>query len=180
MIHEDVELEEEKKPSVFMRVFIILVGLFCIALIISYVVVDPRVGDIVGGLAESERLNLDTLSMPINKEQTLTIAPEVYTELKKIYFDNVRHEFKVCLLGEINDQVYNITALVEPTIHSQSSFQVISDPCPDETLVLLHTHPYKRCIASQQDIKSLKKFKETNEETIMGVMCEVDRFNLYK
>ena len=88
-------------------------------------------------------------------------------------------EFKVCLKGEIRENDYFIDELIVPEIYSQEYNKVISEPCDKDTLIDLHSHPFRRCLASFQDILNIRRLKSVNEDILLAVMCEEDRFYLY-
>jgi len=52
-------------------------------------------------------------------------------------------------------------------------------PCSAETKIMLHSHPYKSCVASDTDINTLAKTKKSNPDFLMVIMCEPARFSVY-
>ena len=85
----------------------------------------------------------------------------------------------MCLLGSKQGTTYLITGLLQPRIYEQDEFQVRADLCIKETLIALHSHPYKKCIFSEADISYYKSFANINNNGLIGVMCELNRFGFY-
>jgi len=81
--------------------------------------------------------------------------------------------------GIKENDVYYITSLEQPTMYEQAFNHVSFAPCSEESLILLHTHPYKKCIASETDINTLREMQQRNADVLMVVMCEPDRFSVY-
>jgi proteasome lid subunit RPN8/RPN11 len=88
-------------------------------------------------------------------------------------------ETSVCLRGFKEGKVYSINEVFYPLITYQSYTQVSFKACPDDTLIMLHTHPYKHCEASGTDIRTLNKIKSSNEHVLMIIMCEDNRYAIY-
>ena len=105
---------------------------------------------------------------------------EVMEELKEIYLSNQAVEFKACLKGNKVDEIYIIDELYIPETFSQQFNRVVAEPCSSDSLVSLHSHPYKRCVPSQQDIRNFNLFKERSPEALMIVMCEPNKFSIHK
>lgn len=177
---DDILMEgEEAKPSVVAKILLGIVAVFLIFLIVSYVLVDPSVLDIFEGLVESERLNVTTMEVVMRDGRVVRFEREAYNQLTSVYLENERHEFKACLGGEVDGASYVIKKVVIPETIEQSVFHVRAVECPSEALVVLHSHPYKRCVASAQDVNNLRAFQERNADAVMMVMCETDRFSIY-
>ena len=174
---KDIEIIEEEKPSKFKKVFIIFIGLFLIILILTYLLSNSLINNIFIGLIKSDKIKDDIVK--INSTNNLTFQNNIYNDLLKIYDNNIEREFKVCLNGNIKNGDYYVNGIFVPETYLQTHNQVISDFCPDETIVDMHSHPLKHCLPSEQDFDSFKLFKERNNNAIMGVMCERGRFNFY-
>ena len=54
------------------------------------------------------------------------------------------------------------------------------EKCSKESFAILHTHPYKSCIASDTDIKTLKSSQKENPAMLMIVMCDPQRVSVYR
>lgn len=178
------EIDEEKdvylgdqKPSRFNKIFLIGTGIFMIVLTLSYFLLGPHTFDIIASISASEQINELIIS---GENIDVTFSEEAYTNLTNIYLENQEHEFKACLLGTIEGKTYAVDTILTPDTYQQSYANVRSAGCPKEAIVSMHSHPFKRCIASAQDFKSLEAFRELNPDAAMMVMCELNRFYLYK
>ena len=174
---EDLEIEEEEKPSIFRKVFIMILGVFLILLLVTYFSFNPLIENVFIGLVKSDKI--DNNIVKINSTNILVFQSNTYNELLNIYDNNPEREFKVCLNGDIKNGDYYINEVFIPETYLQTHNQVISDFCPDKTIVDMHSHPLKHCIPSEQDFTSFSSFKERNNNAIMSVMCERGRFNFY-
>jgi hypothetical protein len=167
-----MEIQEENKTiQLIKKITITLIALFLIFLIVSYFVPGYKILNIIEGKIISQKLD-DNLSITL-KDKQIIFNPITYTELLNIYDNNQVHELKVCLHGNLNNNIYYLNKIEYPIIISQDIFSVTSKPCSKETLISLHSHPENNCIPSTQDIKS----QETN--TISAIMCSKKRFNFY-
>jgi len=158
------------------RLIIALIGVFLIFLMFSYLVPGSYTISILEGLLVSSKLNNYTAPF---SGGTVYFNEEVYGELKGIYFENQRNEFKVCLGGEKQGDNYFINSIYVPRIIQQTYNSVTAEQCNSTTLIPLHKHPYRRCIFSSQDLRSYDAFKRINDEAIIGLMCEAERFTFY-
>ncbi len=112
--------------------------------------------------------------------KTIIFTNSTYEQLKELYHKNQRTEFSVCLQGYYEGNISFITQLAQPRTVSRSVFEVVSELCDAKTVVALHTHPYKSCIFSQEDIEYYLAFRERSAEGFIALMCEVDRFTIYR
>jgi proteasome lid subunit RPN8/RPN11 len=168
---EEETIEEESKLK---KIMLLIIGLFLVALLLSYIFVQYPLGNIIAGQTESTPLQQNTLVLDTFSIHFLNNTAE---QLRNIYFSEQRVEFSVCLQGT-KEKDYFITSIYEPKTFSQTFNQVVFAPCED-SLIILHSHPYKSCIASTTDIELLKKSKEKNKDVLMVVMCEPERFSVY-
>lgn len=171
----DIELKEKKPfPKKF---FITPLALFLIFIILSYFLTTPDIRDIITGLIKSS--TVEGYTIDINSTSKLIFNKDAYTRLMEIYDENPDMEFKVCLEGDYKNGNYLIEGIYEPEMSLQSYSKVVAEPCPTKTLVSMHSHPYRHCLPSEQDIKSFELFKINNNNALMAVMCEKGRFNFY-
>ena len=180
-MHKEMELEDrakEEKKIKIKRFFLSLLSIFIIIIFIMYMLMAYDLQNIIAGLLASTTLR-DDLSMTY-KEYTITLSTDVYHDLRHLYFANLQHEFKACLAGTQQEHHYTITSLSVPFIISQSVFQVVSSACKENTLIDLHSHPYKHCAFSDQDINSYRAMKKNDPDILLGLMCEPDRFTFYR
>ena len=175
---KDIEIIKDEKPSVIKKIFIIIIAVFLIILVITFLLTNSLIRSIFTGLIESSKIKIDTVK--INSTNKLLFLSNTYDELLDIYDNNPEKEFKVCLKGNIDNGDYFINEIYIPETYLQTHSQVIAEPCPDDSIVDMHSHPLKHCIPSEQDFKSFSSFKEISNNAIMAVMCERGRFNFYQ
>ena len=165
---------EEGRFKFLKKIILILIGMFLLILILSYFLL----GDLFyvfegrGSSFEIENFIVEF------KNGKIIFKENVYNDLKSIYFYNQEKEIKVCLIGEKTDNYY-ISDFYIPEIISNDFRSVVSEECDERSLISLHTHPYKRCLFSDQDIKNYESFKKINKDGIIGIMCEKRRFSFY-
>jgi len=175
---EDWEEERKGKP-----IFIKILSIFMLILVVGYLITNPITRNILFGLIESSSIEEDSNNeyiVEIDSENKLFFMNNTYNNLIKIYDENPEKEFKVCLQGNVTNGDYFIHSIYEPTMSFQSHNKVIADPCPDNTLVSMHSHPFRHCLPSEQDLSNFKLFKKINPDALMAIMCERGRFNFYR
>ena len=151
--------------------------IFILIIVVFYMLMANNLQDIVAGLLVSTTIT-EGLKMTY-KDYTITFTPDVYKNLRSLYFAYARNEFKACLSGSKKDKDYVITSLTVPVIFSQSIFHVTSSSCSN-SLIDLHSHPYKHCVFSQQDIDSYHSMKRSSPDILLALMCEPERFTFYR
>jgi hypothetical protein len=166
------DIIEESKPK---RIVTLIIALFLFFLIIGYFLLSYPLYSVLGSLSESKLIENNTISLNKN---SIIFTNNTYQELVNHYLGNQKVEVSLCLMGEIAEN-YLISELYYPEIIEQSFGQVIFKSCPRDTIIMLHSHPYKKCIASNQDLKTLKNIRKSNQQIIMLIMCEKDRFSVY-
>lgn len=159
------------------KIFIRGVALLLLLLILIYFVPGYDFLSILEGKTASNTIQNSLITL--HDGTTITFAPEVLAQLQKLYLANQDHEFSACLLGTLSGRQYSITHFVLPQVYDQDVFHVRADLCAKETLIALHSHPYKHCIFSEADIDYYKAFTQQNPKGIIGVMCELERFGFY-
>jgi proteasome lid subunit RPN8/RPN11 len=170
-MEEEQDIEELPRK----RWFVIVMALALIFLMVSFTLTSGSVREVILSLAESATIE-DGL---VEQDVTVYFENESYEHLLHLYNENLDQEFKACLQGWY-EGVYSVTAIYEPVMYFQSWNQVISEACPSDTLIALHSHPYRRCTASAQDLANLEVAQEANPTALMGIMCEDDRFHFYQ
>lgn len=172
----DIEIDEnEKEDSKFKKFIIVLGGILLVILIVSYIFTSFPIGRILRGQLESNPLEEGVIII-----EDLAIIFEDGTDelLQEIYLSEQEVEFSVCLIGEKVGKEYHITSLYQP--EQTASFSHVSfESCSSETLIMLHSHPYKSCLASETDLETLERSQKENEDLLMVVMCESSRFSVY-
>ncbi len=175
--NEEYDKEPEEDKYKWMKIVIwLLIGLFLIILISSYVFVTYPISDIIKGRLESTPLNDNKIDLD---EFDIVFEEDTLKKLQSIYFNEQKFEFSVCLSGNKDNEIYHITDLYQPIMYQQTFNSVTFEPCSEKTLIILHSHPYKSCIASQIDLNMLSRNKERNKDILMVVMCEPERFSVY-
>lgn len=169
--------ETEEKYKVFKKVFIVLVSFVLITLILSYVFIGSDIKYVLFGLIESSKIEQNVIIKVQDKE--LVIINDTYNKIQDVYNKNINLEFKACLLGRVIDNKYFLMGMYQPTTYKQTYDSVVAEPCNETTLISLHSHPFKRCIPSQEDINNYKQQKLTNKDLILAVMCDKERINFY-
>ncbi len=169
-------IKKEKEPFRHNKRTLIIFSLICAAFVISLVIVEYPVGDILQGISESTPLRTNVLHV---NNFTITFLNSTLTQLQTIYHAEQEQEFSVCLLGNKINGDYYITSLYEPRTFSQSFSHITTEPCDEHALIMLHSHPYKSCIASDTDIATLTKTRTYNPDILMVIMCEPERFSVY-
>lgn len=118
-------------------------------------------------------------TITLDTGQRIVFEDNTYQELLGIYHANQRHETKICLEGRKENSDFMVEDITQPLIHSQSFSHVSSEPCGPDTIISLHTHPYKSCFFSYQDTLNLESLKALNQDAFIGLMCEPERFRFY-
>lgn len=173
---EYLEELEEEKPSLAKKIFMICAMVLILALFLSYFLLGPHTFDIIESMAESSKMGNLTVE---GNGFVVVFNESAYDKLREFYFSNQKYEFKLCLKGSISGKRYFIDSIFIPEIEQQSYANVVSRICPQDTIVDLHSHPYRMCVASKQDFDSFEAFRQINPGAIMMVMCEKDRFYVY-
>lgn len=171
------EWEEERKPSLTLKIIVIAI----IILIVLFFAISGTIREILYGIFKSSKIKGD-FSIDIKNieyAEKLIFINNSYSKLLEVYDENIQLEFKACLLGYIEEKDYIISEIFIPEMSLQTATKVISEPCPSETLVSLHSHPELHCLPSDQDMVSYIKLKESNEKAILAVMCSKERFNFF-
>ncbi len=171
----DVNLDDEPRRP---RYLWIVVGIFLLFLMTSYFIFAP-IAHVVRGQIVSNPLQDSTLFVG---EYALHFLNSTSSLLESIYVENQELalvETSVCLQGYVQNKSYFITEIFYPQIYEQTFTHVSFESCPQSTLIMLHTHPFKRCIASDTDKDTYAKKKSINDDLLMLVMCEEQRFSLY-
>ncbi len=161
---------EEEKP-LWKKIFVALLALFLLFLILGYFLIPL---DILASLIDSETIHNGL----VKQEVSVSFENESYEVLLEKYNSHLSEEFKVCLMG-VYDGEYHVTSVYDVVMYEQAFDHVVSEACPEETLIALHSHPYRQCLASAQDLKTLEKAQEVNPDALIGVMCEPERFSFY-
>lgn len=184
MQEADMEKYQEEHPyyRIAKRIAVFLVGIFLLYLMTTYFGIGPYILQILEGQVVSEQIDTN-YTLFLSNATTVVFDESVYAELLEYYIAHQRYEFAACFKGNLTlsdeGKTYLLTAMEIPHMYSQSVHRVISTGCPAETLVSLHTHPYKQCLFSEQDINSFFLFQRRAPNGLYVLMCEEDRFTFY-
>lgn len=173
------DLPEEKEstiPPIIKKAFLLCIGIFLVLLMVSYIFVTFPIGDIIQGKTQSTLLQGNMLILP---EFSIIFQNDTAEELESLYLQEQREEFSVCLRGSYRNNLYTIASFYQPTTYRRTFSHVTFESCNAETVIMLHSHPYKRCTASQTDLETLRKSQAENPEMLMVVMCEPKRLAVY-
>lgn len=172
-----MEEEEEFEESKLRKVFVFLIAIFLLILFLGYFFALPLEAQIISLFLSDKAVDNQ---VDFSFENRLIFFNNSLEELQEIYLSNQAVEFKACLKGEKVGETYNINELYVPETFSQKFNQVVAEPCSSDSLVSLHSHPYRRCVPSQQDMNNFNRFKERSPDALMIVMCGPDRFSINK
>ena len=171
-LNEHEEHKEPKYKKILIKVGSVLLSL----LMISYIFVTFPIGDLVASLSESDELSGNIID---TGDFLIVLESNTRERLIHSYFNEQEKEFSVCLSGEKRGDDYYIDDLYFPKMYTQTFNHVTFESCTKDTIMMLHTHPYKSCIASDTDINTLRKSQVNNPDMLMVVMCEQNRFSVY-
>ncbi len=181
-LHESVdpwEDEEPQRPSLLRKIVLVLLSIILIILLMSYVFVTFPVKDIILGKEDSVVLINGTRIDMKDVSLSIVFETKTYKILEKAYLNNQEYEFSACLQGFISNGTYYITSMYQPVMYTRSFASVRFQQCSNDTLIVLHSHPYLRCSASEQDIETWDRTKELNPDVLMVIMCDRERFSVY-
>jgi proteasome lid subunit RPN8/RPN11 len=174
---QEPEIEEESKVfRVIKKIILFIISIFLLFLILSYLL-PFNLLSIIPSQLNSYEINNDEITLKNN--DLIIFENDTYDELLEFYNNNQQHEFKACLVGNKEDKLYKIEKIEIPVILSQDFSSVRAIPCTKETIISLHSHPFKSCYFSVHDINSYRLVKNINGEALIGIMCEPARFNFY-
>tara|TARA_B100000315_G_scaffold149474_1_gene138211 strand:- start:269 stop:796 length:528 start_codon:yes stop_codon:yes gene_type:complete len=171
------EIEELPQKSKIKKFFILIIGLILVFLVSTYYLFAFGADDVLAGFIQSSKID-NKLTLEF-KDKKIIFTKDSYEELLKIYDENLEVEFKACLKGNVKNNIYDINKIIIPKTYSQTYKSVRAEPCDTNTLIDLHSHPFRRCLASIHDITNFRRLKSVNENILLSVMCERDRFFVY-
>ncbi len=176
MIEENFLEELEEKRPIWKRITIMFLAIGLLLLIMSYILASYPLFPIIASLSESKLAENKTIELD---EFSIIFTKNTYEELQNYYNEDLSVEMAVCLKGEINND-YIINEIYQPEIIEQTYNHVTFKPCSTNSIILLHSQPFRHCIASEQDLITLDNVKQRNPDVIMVIMCESNRFSVYE
>ncbi len=181
-IYDDLEelkksIDDGDEPSSRLkRPIIIILSILMIVLIVSFFAIGSPLRSVIFGQLRSDVPTGNVLS---TQGLELIFEGDTLERAFRAWHDNPDVETTLCIHGERHNDNYILTDAYKPEIYEQSFTHVRHAPCDDDTILLFHTHPYKRCIASEADINTLRNAQRRDPDIIMVIMCEADRFSVY-
>ena len=175
-LEEEIPEEESKLFRIIKKIILFTVSIFLLFLILSYLL-PFNLFSIIPSQLNSFEINNNLITLKNNN--LIIFENNSYNELLEYYNNNQQHEFKACLIGNKEENTFKIEKIEIPIILSQDFSSVRAIPCTKETIISLHSHPFKSCYFSVHDINSYKLVKSINNEALIGIMCEPARFNFY-
>jgi len=166
-IQEDLE---EIKPSLLHRIIIICIAFFLLFIMLYYFVGSQIDQNILSSL----------ISKPFDEKHlvgnnTIRFQAEVIETIKSDYILDYKYEKKWCLLGNKKDSEFLITDIYYPEIIERNITFIRTKPCPVQTIISLHSHPFRSCLPSKQDWSSFLG----SPVLFFGVICDVDEILFY-
>lgn len=162
-------MEEPEEDSRAKKISKIIIALLLMSML-AYLVVPY---DVLFSLLGSNKIKGSEL---ILTNKTIMFKPDVLGGLREFYLENQMTEISICLTGYVKENEYRITGFYPPKAFFKTPISIMSEHCSNETIITLHTHPFRSCLFSYQDIVSHNSYKRTNQKAIAAVMCDVDRF----
>lgn|SRR3989338_1482984 len=174
---KDLPLEDKPLvPPVVKKIFVFIIGIIAILGMVTFIFGTFPIGDIIQGKTQSALLQGNMLILP---EFSIVFENNTAQALEELYLEEQQEEFSLCLQGTVSENRHSITSLYQPVTYRRAFNHVTFESCNANTLIMLHSHPYKRCVASQTDLDTLQKSQKENPQMLMVVMCEQRRFAVY-
>lgn len=173
---ENEDFDEDESPSILYSVLFYFSVFLMLILMVSYVWISFPLFDVISGRMASDVIQGNVLR---TNDLTVHFQNDTLNEVLGAYYSNQDVETSLCMEGSVSDNNYFVSNVYEPEIFSQSFRHVTHARCSDDTILMFHTHPYQRCEASPQDIRTLESNQEINPEIAMIIMCGSDRFSVY-
>ncbi|MFW5852608.1 MAG: hypothetical protein ACOCUR_01120 [Nanoarchaeota archaeon] len=167
-------LERKEKTK---KIAVISAAIIISLLVLSYVFLRYPTYQVILGQIESGSVKENILK---TSKITVIFEEKTLQESVNAWRNNPDMETTLCLRGSRKNETFIVDNTYQPTIFSQGYFHVSHEPCDEDTVLMFHTHPYKRCIASETDIRTLRNAQERNQEIAMIIMCEESRFSVYR
>lgn len=181
----NIDEEEIESPlwKAIKRILLIITGLFLVYLMLSYVGVSSYIMEIMQGQLTSNALEAND-TFTLENQTTIQFSEDLYKQIFHLYLTSQEHEFAACLYGSYSitktgEKLYALNTIVIPKTYKETFNEVISNGCDADALIFLHSHPYKHCLFSDQDLETHKSFAVKNPVGLSAIMCEENRFTFY-
>lgn len=166
-------VEDEDEPRRFPTWARVSLAVVLAFVMVSYVWLSPTVFDVLLGWTQSDVVFDRRVS---HSGVTVVFSEDVLAELRGIYGEFPEEETALCLFGDVANDTYTVRDLSRPLTYSSSYDHVSHEPCPADAIVVFHTHPQRYCLPSRTDRATLGEVQRRNEDAIMLIMCEPDRY----
>lgn len=173
---EEITAYEYQEESKWNKIIVFMVGVGLLFLLFFSIFSQFPLDNIIRGQLQSAPLQHNVITVD---GFSIIFENNVHRELQQIYFAEQKVEFSVCLQGRKINADYYVYSFYQPVMYEQSFSHVSFEPCSSDSLLILHSHPYKSCAASQTDLNTLKQSQQKNPDVLMVVMCEPARFSVY-
>lgn len=177
-LFEDFDLEETNDPiykkGKLFAVFGLLLALFLTLYLVFAPVSHSLYGKLVSQSFDKKQFTLGDIS--------INFSDSIAKELSFIFQNNNNSrkvETSVCLLGLVDGKNYSIDKVFYPLITHPTYTEVSFNACPDDTLIMLQTHPVDDCVASKNNLNILRNQQKINENVLMLVICNDNNYALY-
>ena len=167
------EQEEYEEPK-WKKPLLAVIGIVCITLLLTWTITSTPLAGIVSSLHLGEELE----EKVTYNNLTITFLDDTKNMLVEKY-DEDGKEYAACLEGTVDGTEYSITNVYFPEITQRSFGHVRFNACNEETIVMLHSHPFGHCSASLTDRNTLRKMQVSNPSRLMMVQCEPTRISVY-
>ena len=174
---EDIDEDLPEPNNLYKQIMIITISIFMIILILSYFLIGFPVRNVLVGQIYS---NVPEGNILETRDARFIFRNDTLETAYMSWENNPYLETTLCIHGSYGDGVYHLYNAYEPEIYEQSLTHIKHASCDADTIVMFHTHPYKRCIASETDIRTLRRAQLNNEDIAMIIMCEENRFSVYR
>lgn len=152
-------------------------GIIALILISSVFLIGPNSQEIIGRIGTAQlqegELQAQNISIVFVNESASTM-----NYLYATFQQEQGLEIAACMIGTKEENTYTISQILIPDIISQKYNHVTFSTCPTESLIWFHTHPQRKCVASQTDLNTLESVQRRNSDAIMMIMCEDNRFRI--
>jgi hypothetical protein len=176
-MNEFIEMNDFEKDSKLRKTLTMVGGIFLLFLFTPYFLFGSSIFPTLESIFESRESENNVIK--IDQNTNIIFKEDAYSDLQQLYFKDLSKEFAVCLFGEKESNIYFVKEIFIPNTIDKSFNHIRFKSCPKETIILLHSHPFRRCIASEQDLMTLDNLKHNNNQSLIVIMCEQNRFSIY-
>lgn len=181
--YERESIHHKQHHGWWMHSIRIIIGIICLALIISYFTFGERGYHVLEGRLVSDEID-PSYTISIRDNLSVELLPLVYEGMLAVLESGEGDEVSICLLGTIQQEgkksTYAVTGYYVPRVFSSSAVHVNHARCNESTIIDLHSHPTGSCLFSKQDVESYRDAQAANKQLMMGLMCSRTRFAFFK